>query len=535
MRNFHFVILLLAVTLFLFFFKLGDMALTDPDETFYAQTAKEMLNAGEWVTPTIFGKPQFEKPVLYYWFVVASYMVFGVSEFAARFPSVILAIAGVLGVYFLGRLLFSPLCGFFSGLILATCAQYIVLARACVTDMALMTFILFCLVFFLMGQATGKKTHYLISSAMAALAVLTKGPIGLFIPAVVVGLYVLLNRQWKKAFKGIPTFWCVLVFIAICLPWYLAVIRVHGSVFIAEFFGFQNITRFLKPEHRIGDSALFYIPVIIAGFFPWSLFLPLGAWDMYRNRKASSRLKAPGLFLLIWFLTVFLFFSFSRTKLVTYIFPLFPVMALVTGRFWERFVLRGAEDKSVRKSMNISYIIFAVFGILAMVGIFFVVKHEYAQATGGAILVTGVFAVGLSAAVVLFLCDKKILSFSSIVLAVVLLCVPLIIYIMPIIGEFESSKALSFKVKEVSKPGEPLGGEDDHRRGIAFYTDRTDIVDLHPYPDLMDFVSRKERVWCIIQSKHYRQLTENRPDNVSEPLFHSGKYVLITNMPDEGG
>ena len=145
MKEFRYVAILIAVTVFLYIFGLGNMALTDPDETFYAQTAKEMLNEGEWITPLIFGKPQFEKPVLYYSMVVVSYIVFGVNEFAARFPSVVMGILGVLGVYFITRLIFSPLCGFLAGLILATSIEYLVLARACVTDMALAVFILFCL------------------------------------------------------------------------------------------------------------------------------------------------------------------------------------------------------------------------------------------------------------------------------------------------------------------------------------------------------------------------------------------------------
>ena len=107
MRDLCFVLLLVAAALFLFFYGLGDMALTDPDETFYAQTAREMLDAGDWTTPVIFGKPQFEKPAFYYWLVMISYMIFGVGEFAARLPSAIFGIAGVIGVYFLGRLFFS--------------------------------------------------------------------------------------------------------------------------------------------------------------------------------------------------------------------------------------------------------------------------------------------------------------------------------------------------------------------------------------------------------------------------------------------
>ncbi|RKY41460.1 MAG: hypothetical protein DRP85_06290 [Candidatus Makaraimicrobium thalassicum] len=529
-RDSRFVLILLAVAMVLFFFGLGDMALTDPDETFYAQTAREMINAGEWITPTIFGSPQFEKPVFYYWLVAASYGVFGINEFAARFPSALFGIAGVIGVYFLGRLFFSPLCGFFSGLILATCVQYIVLSRACVTDMVLAVFILFCLLFFLLGWTTGKRAHYLISSVMAALAVMTKGPIGLFIPGAVVILYVIFSRQWK-GLRSIPAGWCVLVFLAVCLPWYLAVTRVHGSAFIGEFFGFQNVTRFLKPEHRIGISPFYYIPVIIGGFFPWSLFLPLGAWALYKEREGACRVKAHRAFFVIWFLAVFLFFSVSRTKLVTYIFPLFPVMAVVTGRFWERFAKSGGEDRSLRRYMNISYYIFAVSGFLALAGIYLFVRHEYAQALAGVALTEAVFAVGLLLSLLLFLRGRKGLSFLSIVSAVMLLSVPLVRFVLPVIEEFESSKAVSCRVKELSTAAEAVGGESDTRRGIAFYTGRIDIEDIHSYREMNDFISRKGRVWGIVKRKHYDKLRSARPAEISKPVFQAGEKVVFTNRP----
>ena len=97
----------------------------------------------------------------------------------------------------------------------------------------------------------GHKLHYLISSVMAGLAVLTKGPVGIFIPAAVVFLYIVFSRQWKRL-KDVPIVWCILIFLVVSLPWYLLAVKIHGTVFISEFFGFRNITRFLEPEHRIG-------------------------------------------------------------------------------------------------------------------------------------------------------------------------------------------------------------------------------------------------------------------------------------------
>lgn len=531
MKDTRFIAILLIISAFLFFFGLGNMALTDPDETFYAQTAKEMLASGDWVTPTIFGQPQFEKPVFYYWMVMLGYLVFGVGEFAARFPSAIFGIAGVLGVYFLARKLFSsPLCGFLSGIVTATSAIYVVLARGCVTDMTLMVFILLCFLFFLRGWLGGGSYNYYVSSVMAALAVLTKGPIGLLIPAAAVFFYVLYTRQWKKLWK-VPIGWCIVIFLAVSAPWYVMATRAHGMAFINEFFGFQNITRFLHPEHRIGSTPFFYVPIVIAEVFPWSIFLLFGAWDMYRDRGFSTGLRSHKAFLLIWFLVVFLFFSVSRTKLVTYIFPIFPVLAIVVGRFWERFISAAPEDKDTPKRMAPAFYIFLISSIAAAIGLCFFIGHEYPQGVTPAIILAAIFTGGILLSAMFFLRREKESSFYLIIASVILLAVPLVIYVLPIVEEYESSKAVSLYVKEHVSLAEALGGECDHRRGIAFYSDRTDIVDIHPYGSLHEFILREDRVWGIVQEKHYNQIKNDGRYRISEPLFQSGEYIVFHNKP----
>ncbi|MFH1836915.1 MAG: glycosyltransferase family 39 protein [Candidatus Omnitrophota bacterium] len=532
LKRHKYVIFLLAAASVILFFKLGDMALTDPDETFYAETAKEMLNADEWVTPIIFGKPQFEKPIFYYWLILLSYKIFGINEFAARFPSVLFGIIGILGVYSLGRLMFSELCGFLSGLVLLTCVEYVAVSRGCVTDIVLTTAILLCLLFFLKGWIKGKNIHYIFSAVFAGIAVLTKGPIGLFIPVVIIGPFILITRDWQ-GLKKIPFFRCILVFLAVVLPWYVIVTKIHGAAFVGEFFGFQNVVRFLKPEHRIGTSPFFYLPVIIGGFFPWSFFLPLGFWFMTREKEGTSVLKGHKIFLIAWFLSVFLFFSVSRTKLVTYIFPLFPMMAIVVGRLWEQFIIKKKEDSETEKNMYISHYALTFFTVLGAIGLSLFVDHRYPRAVLGTAVTASIFLTGVIISLIMLLKEKRSYSFYSIVLAVILVVMPLTMYILPVIEEFESSKAVSCKVKELAGENEAIGGESDNRRGIAFYTDRPDIEDIHLYDDMRSFFSRKERVWGIAKKKHYEQFKEEFSSSVSSPVFQLGKKVVFTNKPDK--
>ena len=538
MRDLRYLAVLLAVSAFLFLFGLGDMALTDPDETFYAQSAKEMYSANEWVTPTIFGEPQFEKPVFYYWLIELSYKVFGVSEFSARFPSAMFGIIGVVGIYFLGRLLFSPLCGFLAGLMTTTGVEYLVLARGCVTDMVLTVFILLCFTFFVRAWLSkgGGGVFYVLSAAMAGFAVLTKGPIGLFIPAMVILLYIISTREWKRL-GGIPVFWCVLAFTVVALPWYVIATMKHGHIFLNEFFGFQNFTRFLHPEHRSGSSPLYYFPVVLGGFVPWSIFTVFAVWDMWkRGKEGDSPLRAYRFFFLAWFLVVFVFFSVSRTKLVTYIFPLFPVLSLVTARFWERAIL---EKKGIaEKYLYISYTILALLSAAGSIAGYIALKLEFPDnpaALTGMVWGVTLFASAFAVSVIFLLRGRKSWSFASIVGGLVIGCLPVVFFILPVVEEYESSKAVCEAFLKFSKPGEPVAGESDNRRGVAFYTGRVDVVDVHPQDSLMEFITRKERVWCIIQRKHLPRLVKDGTFMVPPPVFEGRKKVLITNIPLEEG
>ncbi|MBF0216235.1 MAG: glycosyltransferase family 39 protein [Candidatus Omnitrophica bacterium] len=528
-KNLISLLMLLSVSSFLFLFKLGAMPLTDPDETFYAETAKEMLTANDWLTPKIFGEPQFEKPVFYYWTIMASYKFFGVNEFSARLPSALFGILGIIGIYTLGVMLSTPLGGLLSGLIACTSIYYLGLARGCVTDMVLTVFILFSLVFFLKGWSEKKRYYFLLSSASMALAVLTKGPIGLFLPGLILILFITLENKWKDIGR-IPFLSGTAVFVVICLPWYLTMIDLHGKVFIGEFFGFHNVTRFLKPEHKIGSSPFFYFPIVLGGILPWTPFLLAGIWRSFFGKEPIIERSGRTLFT-IWFLTVFLFFSFSSTKLLTYISPLFPVLAVITGIFWEKFIT-GKTGGSEEKAFIIPGLVLLV---IASIPGFLVGRHivlaKCPEALASVTLGSAILFSGILLALLFSIFGKRRLSFISLFLGVLVLSLPAFTYIMPIIGASESSAALAGTALRLSGPGEPIGGESDRRRGIAFYTGRVDVPDIHTYGGLIAFFPRKERVWGIVQKKHYEQLAGYMKGQYFEVISSSGKYVLVTNKP----
>jgi len=533
------LLILCGLCLYLFFFRLGDMALTDPDETFYAQSAKEMLERSDWLTPHLYGKPQFEKPVLFYWLVKASFKIFGVNEFAARFPSAVFGLLGVIAIYLLGTILFNRKAGFLSAVILATNVEYIVLSRACVTDMTLFTLMLLGVLFFFYGYMKEKGFCYVLSSAAFALAVLTKGPLFIMLPVLIVLIYLFLVKD-LKAITKMPVVLSVIVFIAVAVPWYLVTYKVYGKEFIDSFFGFHNITRFTQAEHKIGSQFYYNIPVVFAGFFPWSVFLPFGFWHLFKKGQ-GSRVKGQGergaiVFLFTWFLVIFGFFSVSSTKLPTYIFPSFLSAALITGAVWDDF-LHGS--KNAMKPMRFSYYILLAAIIIGGIGLLAFINFDYPVISKSAVIAGSFLIFGMLLSFVAFTNKKYLYAFFLIAYAVAIFLYPLSRLVLPQIERYETSKEVATELIRHMKADERLGSESNNRAGLAFYTGAFPIdVDLDDV--MVKFMNSDDRIWCVMKEKNHIQLydPEIHPFGSVRPsymVYKLGKRAIITNkIPEDG-
>jgi len=527
------LILLIIFSAYIFLFGLGKMALLDPDEPFYSETAREMIDRGEWLTPRIFGEPQFEKPPLYYWLTILSYKAFGINEFSARFPSAIFGILGIVGIYLLAGHLFSERTALYASLVMATSAEYLILARACVTDMVLCVSILYFFLFFFYAYNEERKRMYCIfCSACLALGVLTKGPVALVLPVFIVGLYLLIKKDFKAIFK-FPIVTGTVVFCVISIPWYYLMYRTYGHDFISHFFGFQNITRFLHPEHRIGDVFYYYIPVVFAGFLPWSIFLPSGVVKIFKKDKKEF---SAHLFLLIWIAVFFIFFSISRSKLATYIFPLFPALAIFLGRFWELKI--DEKTKGIDWGIILSGVVYAL-SLPITLAVFYVISLKKYADLCPAILKLGIPLTLFYLVSLVFLLKRKIsVFFISIVITFAISVIPLVLLISPKVSLYESSKDFAGYLKNLAKPNERIGAETDYRRGVAFYLGNEGVIDVHKHDVITKFLLLKERVWCVVKNKNYALLYEDirAPyKKTTYVVYERGKKVIITNKLPENG
>ena len=312
----------------LYFWGNGALAVTAPVEVNYAQTAKEMLAAGDWLSPQIYGNYWYDKPIFFYWELIAAFSVFGVTDFAARFFPALFAAVGLVMTYAFARRLYDERTAFRAAIILGTGVLYSFLAKLILTDMSLFVFFGGTLAAFFIGYYEREQKYFYIAYACAGLAVLTKGPIGLLLPGLVILVFLALARDLSALRRMcIPT--GLLVFAAVCAPWYIYMYFAHGADFVNTFLGIHNVLRATVSEHAQWDVWYFYLGIYFIGMFPWSFALPLALYRVWRIRPD---IDVRTLFLLVWAIVVPVFFQFMATKYPTYSFPAFLPTAILTAR-----------------------------------------------------------------------------------------------------------------------------------------------------------------------------------------------------------
>ena len=356
-----------AIALPLYFVKLGTAALVDPDEPYYAVPALEMLKSGTWAYTLFHGQPWFDKPILFYWAVLAAFKTFGVSEWAARLASALTGVGGAIAMAaWAPRAWRDRGMHLLAAVVLATSLEYAFLARAAVTDMMLTFFLTIGFLATARALETGRAITSALAGAAFGLAALTKGPVGLLVPAVAIGGYGLLARRRDLAR---PAFLLSAAagFVLAAAPWYAYMLAAHRDLLVNTFLGGENLGRFLHPEHR--QFPFFYVAVFAAGLLPWSAALPAGllrAWRAFRRHEEQLPGRAPGLlFAGCWFLSVVAIFSLSASKLFSYVLPAFPPAAVLIAAYWtEALAPRPAGERISRGTLGVA----ATGAILSVLG-----------------------------------------------------------------------------------------------------------------------------------------------------------------------
>lgn len=306
----------------------GSLLVTDSVESNYALTAKEMVLSGDWLSPQIYGHYWYDKPIFFYWLTALAYKIFGFTEFASRFFPALFGLGGLALVAWGGSKLDNERSGFCSALVLLSSVEFFLISKSVITDAVLFFFFSATLLFFYLGYRDGKASYWYIMYAAAGFSVLTKGPIGVLLPGLIITLFLLWQKDWRvlgrmKLFTG--TLLCA----AVAVPWYAAMYSLHGSDFINTFFGTHNFLRATVSEHPRDDVFYYYTLVNLLALFPWSGLVPLAVYKW--QQAGRPKLTEQQRFLLLWALVVFVFFQCMATKYITYTYPLIFPASLLLG------------------------------------------------------------------------------------------------------------------------------------------------------------------------------------------------------------
>lgn len=501
---------LLLFAFALFFYRLGSYPLFDMDEPRYAEAAREMIESHNWITPHFNYELRFDKPVMFYWLIALAYKAFGLSEFSARFFSAFAATLCLLMLYVFGKRWISARFGFFSALMLGTCLMMIAIGRMSITDMTLSCFMTATTLCLFMAAESNPR-WWLAAGFCSGLALLTKGPVGLVVPGAVLTLYALSVQDFKRMLINRWLAAGVLIALLVAVPWYVMAYQENGKIFINALL-FHNVTRFSDTVSGHYQPVYFYVIVLLVGFLPWTAWLP-AAIKRFSERMSHHRelLAAPdksyrlSLFAAIWIVFVFCFFTISHTKLLTYILPLFPALALFTAEAW---TAESAESLNTQSASSRWYTVpgWVLLGAVIIGGAFFTLKMEKLlprEAIGIVANDWNLIAVGLMAAgtlVTALLLSRKKTAFALLSQALTMALVVMVAMngIVPNISKATQGAMMKYLARtggrplmiyEIQRPSLTFYG----RRHIAHYVEEDQ-------PEILAELNRNQQTFVITKN-----------------------------------
>jgi 4-amino-4-deoxy-L-arabinose transferase-like glycosyltransferase len=492
-------LLLLFLSFVTFFVGLGRPAITDSDEAFYAEAAREMVQGGDWLTPHYNYVYRWQKPILYYWLTAVTYTIFGASEYAARLWSALSGVALAFMTWKVGRQLTArDDTGWLAGAVAATCFGYVVIARLALPDLPLALFITLAIHALFSGR-------WVLAGVAMGLGLATKGPVALAIPSLVFGAAWFVERPTMRA-KDLGVL--ILAFAVVGLPWYAAMWNRHGMAYLESFFVGDNFERFATARFNEPRSIVFYVPIVIGGLVPWSAFSLL--WvrpliDVITRRRQLSTLEWR---LLVWAGLPLLFFTISVGKQPRYILPVLPPLAILLARS----IVKRCDE---RRGLCLPTVVTAAL-IASMAIVMFHARALFVTAYPpvtwmsigalGAVTVTVAFAAASGP-------ERRVVLVMPVCAAVTMLALQFgaLSGIRP-----EPVEQMAALIRHHRTASEPVGGYQVFVRNLIFYTGFPQ-VEIFDDRGVVEFFRSQERSLLVI----------NRSDLVRlEPLLGTPQRIL---------
>jgi 4-amino-4-deoxy-L-arabinose transferase-like glycosyltransferase len=504
------VILLVLFCGVFFFINLNQWDLWNPDEPRYAHVAREMVDRGDWILLHFNGRTYDDKPPFFFWMIaLGSFLLGGFNAFAARFPSAFFGTLTVLLTYLLGKRLYSHRTGFLGALVLATSGEFFYLATRANIDATLTFFTTAALFSFAIWDRSreDEKTRKSPLHALSiygfyvgmALATVTKGPVGMAVPLIVVLAYLFAKKDWK-AFKEMKLHWGMMLTVGLVLCWYLPAVKRGGEAYLQATLFKQTIDRYAKGWSHV-KPFYYYLINFPVEFLPWSLFLPSAL--AYGFLKERYERRKPFFFLLTWFVAIFVLFSLSKGKRGLYLLPLYPASALMVGAFFEDWIVRQTEGLS-NEWGRIPLFVLAGLMVAGAPLALWVVWRKFPAFLGWSIPMAVLLAMGGAGLLFLGWANKRGSIFLLIVMTVALGFFYTQRAIFPLINPLKSARFISQEITSRIQPGEPLAIYGGFGTGpYNYYTGIVPILELEKKEALSRFLQSPQRVFCLMKYRDY--------------------------------
>jgi len=520
------LLVLMAMSFIMFFYRIGTPSLFETDEVIYSQVAREIVRTGDWMTPHLFSKEWFVHPPFYMWLTALSSFIFGFSEFNARIWNAAFAIGLVYVTYLLGKKMFRDGVGLLAGFVLATSLQYLLQARMAVFDIPLVFFEMLSLLFFFYWLEDKLPKYYYLFFLSMGLAVLMKGPVGIVLPLSVMIVYLVFMNNLRALFNfriipGLITAYLV------GGTWYTAEIMIHGRGFIDSIVGFYVTGRYLTAIESHYGPWYFYVPAVIIGFMPWICFLPYSITYQWKNRGDTDNL-----FSILWMGTIFLFFTLAGTKLPGYIMSLYPLAAISISKMIQDHL--SGENSGLQLLLLRTYKTMVVFSaallvIGALIKVFQFPEMYDRVLVDVNIMLTLIGTGGITASLWFF--KKRDSAFPVIVLVVTMLVVS--IYTanctMVNLDRFKPMKAISKKINSQYMSSEVIIGYKVLNKGsFMHYLDKP-IIWVGNIIDLREQLKLPEKILLITNEKDFLGLGHDNRKSLFL-VYKAGDMVLLSNQ-----
>jgi 4-amino-4-deoxy-L-arabinose transferase-like glycosyltransferase len=544
------VAILIGFCFILFFSNLKRWDLWSPDEPRYAQVAREMVDGGDWVLMHYNGKVYGHKPPLFFWLIaLSSYLWQGFTSFAVRFPSALFGTLTILVTFLLGKALYSGRTGFLSGLILATSIEFAFLSTRANMDTTLTFFTTASLFCFLkwyqhlqdeaekkdeveakvegkdknkvrvkvevkdpvkIGEEKKRKNRYIYGFYISmALATLAKGPVGFLLPFFVSLAYLLIRRDWN-GLRRMKLFPGMILFLVLVCTWYLPAVLKGGGEYLHETLLRHSVSRFTEGTTHV-QPIYYYFYNFPVEFLPWFFFLPAGL--VYGFSKGMVKKRKEFLFLLLWFIVIFIFFSLSKGKRGIYLLPLHPAASIAVGKLWDDFISSSMGYFRNEWISSPLYLLMGL-GLLSGAALPWVVSMKFPSFLLYSFPIAFLL---LGGSLVLFVLHRFKYHGAIFFLLVGVMAGGFFYtlrVVFPQINPYKSARFVSQEISTRIRPGERVGLYGGFVTGpYNFYTGIVPIEELDKKEALFDFLQSSERVFCILKFKDFSQFQtwEERP------------------------